>query len=322
MVESVLSAPALRHVGHRLSHGPGHGAQPEDAQALAGHQPRQQFRFPGIFQVLRLHHRKPEHLSRDTGLSLSDSRSGLLPQHADGPHGRAREPFLRGGDPAHRDFVPHVSIDELHHRRLPRHDSNRTQLHPLSDLCFLLSAARGRADRAGPQSAAPAPERAEDHQAGHHRWPRPLPGGLLQEGGPGRLPLHVCGQGLSRSGSLSGRRPDPGHVRLRVADLLRLQRLHRHGPRHSQAHGLPFDAELQQSLRGHRARRLLGALAHQPVHLVQGLRLLPAGRQSSRLAADLPEHVPHDGDLRHLARGQLDVRHLGRPACGGPCPHP
>ena len=43
--------------------------------------------------------------------------------------------------------------------------------------------------------------------------------------------------------------------------------------------GLPDDAQLQQPLHGHGPGRFLEPLAHQPVHLVQGLPLLPAGRQ-------------------------------------------
>ena len=72
---------------------------------------------------------------------------------------------------------------------------------------------------------------------------------------------------------------DPGDAGVRLANLLRLQRLHRHGPRHRPVDGLPDDAELQQPLRGHGPGRFLEPLAHQPVHLVQGLPLLPAGRQ-------------------------------------------
>ena len=63
---------------------------------------------------------------------------------------------------------------------------------------------------------------------------------------------------------------DPGHGCVRLADLLRLQRLHRHGPRRGQADGVQPDPELQQSLPGDRPGRILVALAHQPVDAGSG----------------------------------------------------
>ena len=43
-------------------------------------------------------------------------------------------------------------------------------------------------------------------------------------------------------------RPGAGHGRFRLADLLRFQRLHRHGPGRGEVDGLPSDLEFQQSL--------------------------------------------------------------------------
>ena len=40
----------------------------------------------------------------------------------------------------------------------------------------------------------------------------------------------------------------------------------------------------------------------------------PLGGSRHGKLSHLPQHVPHDGDLRHLARRGLDLRHLGRPA--------
>ena len=60
--------------------------------------------------------------------------------------------------------------------------------------------------------------------------------------------------------------------------------------------------------------RLLEPLAHQPVDLVQGLCLLPAGRQPRRHVANVSQHVPDDGDLRRLARGGT-----GASSSGAPC---
>ena len=123
------------------------------------------------------------------------------------------------------------------------------------------------------------------------------------------------------AGAIPGAGVDPGYRRLRLADLLRLQRLHRHGSRRSSAHGLSPDAELQQSLCRRRPRRLLGPLAHKPLHLVQGLRLFPPGRQPERPAPHLSQHVPDHGDLGHLARRRLDLRYLGSAARHRPAGH-
>ena len=109
--------------------------------------------------------------------------------------------------------------------------------------------------------------------------------------------------GLRQSGRL--RRPGAarGDLRFRLADLLRFQRLHRHGPRRGQGHGLQPDPELSQSLPGHRHRRVLDPLAHQPLLVVPGLRLHPAGREPLRQAPDLPQSAHHLRRLRDLARG-------------------
>src|SRR5439155_1224767 len=103
----------------------------------------------------------------------------------------------------------------------------------------------------------------------------------------------------------------------RERNFLRLQRLHGHGPRRREAHGFPFDFELQQSLPRHRAGRFLVALAHQPFHLVPGLRLYSARRKQTRDFQHVPESVFDLFHLRHLARGGLDLLHLGNPPRAG-----
>ncbi len=104
----------------------------------------------------------------------------------------------------------------------------------------------------------------------------------------------------------------PGNLRLRLADLLRLQRLHRHGPRRRPRHGHPLDAQFQPSVPGHRAGRFLAPLAHQPFDLVPRLRLHSPGREPSRNVAHVLEHLPHDGHLRPVARSYVELRALGR----------
>ena len=131
--------------------------------------------------------------------------------------------------------------------------------------------------------------------------------GLLQEGRPGRLPGPVRRQGLPDARRVPGPGPDPGDLPLRLADLLRLQRLHGHGPGHRPHDGHSPDAELRQPLPGERHGRLLEALAHQPLVLVPRLRLHPAGRQPQRQGSHLPERLPDDGPLRPLARGGVDL---------------
>ena len=160
------------------------------------------------------------------------------------------------------------------------------QLRALPDVRLVLPAAGGRADRARPttccrSSSGRRRSRRQDLADGLSLFLV----GLLQEGGAGRLPGPVCRPGLRQPRPVPGAALVAGDAGVRLADLLRLQRLHRHGPRHRAGDGLPADAQLQQPLLGHRPGRLLEPLAHQPVHLVQGLPLLPAGRQPARQAA-------------------------------------
>src|SRR3989304_3511070 len=74
----------------------------------------------------------------------------------------------------------------------------------------------------------------------------------------------------------SPRRVPPGRAGLRLPDLLRLLRLHRHRPRGGSHHGLPADGQLQPPLLRHLHHRFLAALAHQPLHLAARLSLCSA----------------------------------------------
>ena len=91
-------------------------------EALARHQPRQQFRLPRLLQILRLHHRKSQRVPRSPRLCPV-----RLPDPVAYPNAMLcasrvpRGPLLHEGGPAHRHLLPHVPVDELHHRRLPRH---------------------------------------------------------------------------------------------------------------------------------------------------------------------------------------------------------
>ena len=69
LVESLVPPAALRHLGDRLPHGPLDGTEPADAHVLARDQPGQQFRLPRLLQILRVHHREPQHVPRTSRVS-------------------------------------------------------------------------------------------------------------------------------------------------------------------------------------------------------------------------------------------------------------
>src|SRR5439155_12159096 len=105
-------------------------------------------------------------------------------------------------------------------------------------------------------------------------------------------------------------------ARLRVPDLFRLQRLLRHGHRPGPALRHRAAPELQQPVQGGVAERLLAALAHDAVIMAARLPLHHARRQPLLARAAASERDGHDGARRPLARGQLDVRGVGRLARG------
>ena len=82
------------------------------------------------------------------GLVRAAARPDRVSQRHALASGRSGRPLLHQGDPAHRHLLPHVPVDELHHRRLQGHDPDRAQLHALPDVRLVLSPAGGRADRA------------------------------------------------------------------------------------------------------------------------------------------------------------------------------
>ena len=108
----------------------------------------------------------------------------------------------------------------------------------------------------------------------------------------------------------------PAHrgLRLRDPDLRRLLRLHRHRPGVRAAAGHRAAAQLRAALPVAQHHRVLATLAHLAVELAARLPLHPARREPGRPAQDLPQPHAHDGHRRPLARGGVDLRHLGRPA--------
>ena len=122
----------------------------------------------------------------------------------------------------------------------------------------LVPATGGRADPARVEPAAAVAAGAEGHAGGRDGRAVALPGGLVQEGGAGGLPGALRGQGLRRAGTVPGAGAAAGDGGVRVADLLRLQRLYGHGPRHRADDGLQADAELQPSVPGARGLGISG----------------------------------------------------------------
>ena len=102
--------------------------------------------------------------------------------------------------------------------------------------------------------------------------------------------------------------------------------------------GFVLDPELRLALPGREHHRLLAAVAHQPLDLAARLPVHPARRQPPRQGSHLRQSHARHADRRLVARGELELRHLGRDprrhagfrahagqagpvraACAGPC---
>ena len=82
-----------------------------------------------------------------------------------------------------------------------------------------------------------------------HRRPFAVSGRPVQEAGAGQLPLALRrARFMTTPSAVRCARAHTGDLRLRLADLLRFQRLHRHGPRRRENDGLQPHAQFQQSL--------------------------------------------------------------------------
>src|SRR5439155_14219541 len=102
-----------------------------------------------------------------------------------------------------------------------------------------------------------------------------------------------------------------GDPRLRRPDLLRLLRLQR--PRH-RLHAmvrLRTAGELQPAVSRVEHRRLLAALAYDPIAVDARLPLHLLGRQPFRRRPDLWQPAGDHDPLRPLAWGELELRALG-----------
>ena len=215
-----------------------------------------------------------------------------------------------GAAAAHRHLLLHLPDHELHHRRVPGTGAAPAEHHRLRRVCDAVPPADRRAHRAvqdgGLRSGAPAGESGRGQRglaaAGDRPW---------QEG------AHRQPDGRHLGGDRRHVRPHGGHGvagrhRLYVPDLLRLLRLFGHGHRSGALLWVPFSGKLQLPLRVPLRHRILAAVAHQPVHVVPGVRLHPAGRQPQGQGAAAGQHRHRLAADRPVARGQLELCPMGR----------
>ena len=101
-------------------------------------------------------------------------------------------------------------------------------------------------------------------------------------------------------------------LRLQPSSLCRLQRVHRHGQRHGGPPRHHLAGEFPLSVPRHFAVRLLAAVAHHLVTVVERLRLHPLGRKSTLQRAVRALGGVHAGQ-RHGVVGRIGRR---APACG------
>src|SRR5262249_28892445 len=102
------------------------------------------------------------------------------------------------------------------------------------------------------------------------------------------------------------------NARVRLADFLRLLRIHGHGDRHGGAAGVSFPTQLPKTIPGVEYHRFLAPLAHVAFPVAARLPVYPAGRKSAWDPDDLPQPDAHHAAGRPVARRELELRDLGR----------
>ena len=134
--------------------------------------------------------------------------------------------------PPRRHLLLHVPEHQLHRRRLPRRDRAGAGSHRLRALRGLLPPHGGRPDHALERAAAADAATTARCAGGHLLGLQPRDVGPLQEGRHRRQPGRDRRPRSSRPHSAHDRRDHaPRGTGLRLPDLLRLLRLHRHRPR-------------------------------------------------------------------------------------------
>ncbi len=108
-------------------------------------------------------------------------------------------------------------------------------------------------------------------------------------------------------------------ARVLRTDLLRLRRLLDGCDRHGALPRLRAAGQLPHAVRGDRLLGLLASLAHVAVDVAARLPVHPARRQPRHRGAHLRQPDADDAARRPLARRELDLRGLGRPARPLPC---
>ena len=116
------------------------------------------------------------------------------------------------------------------------------------------------------------------------------------------------------AGSLGAGRGLVRRHRVRLSDLLRLQRLLRHGDRTRPDARVRLPQELRLAVQVAVHHRVLAPLAHLAVLVAARLPVRSARRQPERPGPHLRQPDARDADWRPLARRRLELRRLGRAA--------
>ena len=155
--------------------------------------------------------------------------------------------------------------------------------------------------------------RREGMWAGIGAGPGDLHGRFRQEGAA-RRPSRADGRSAVRAGHTARarfRRSLDRGARLLVPALPRFLRLHRNGDRLGAAVRARAAGEFPPAVSVDRSARFLAPLAHLAVELPARLSLHPARRQPAWGGALRLRHDHHDGPVRAVARGRVDLRRLG-----------
>ena len=238
-------------------------------------------------------------------------------RRADGIGGRGLSAAGAGHRAAGGHLVLHLRHAELHAGHLPASREAGGQLPRLRAVRDLFPAPGVGSDHAPDRAGAAVRARAARERRPIAFRPGADDAGAVPEGGAGRR--------LPGAGGRSGVRCAPGHggrrtrcvgrhARFFRADLLRLRRLLHNRDRRGDVPGLRDARQLPLPVRGRGLFRFLATLAHHAVGVAARLRLHPARRQPARRGAHLLRADGDDAARRPVARRELDVRGLGRPA--------
>ncbi len=216
------------------------------------------------------------------------------------------------GHSAGRHQFLHVPDDELHAGHLSGPLPPAAQPARLPGVRLVFSPTGGRPHRAGVPALAPV-RRDPDLRPGGGEGRMPVhPLGFCEEDAAGGQPGASGGPGLCRAGGSQQRRVGPGHIGIRLPNLLRFLGVLGHCGGERAAVRDPAFAELRLSVLRPDSVRVLAALAHLALHVVPRLCVHPAGGQPDNAGSNRLESPFHSLDQRALARGGVALRRLGR----------